>query len=493
VSAPGADGADVSLFRHRVRDLVTRPPVTCPPSLSALAVAQRFASESVGSVIVMDAAGTPAGIVTDQDLRARVVAEGRDAAATPVAAIMSAPLVTVSPGAFAFEAALAMTRHRIRHVAVVEDGRLLGVVSSRDLLGLHAAHPVALARDIERAGSAEALAGLGSHVTRLVRRLVDEGGSAHDIGQIVAELNDRVVVRVLDLTAAALAAGGQPVPAARFCWLGFGSEARREQTLRTDQDNGLVYEDPAPPAAAATAAFYARFAEAAIATLVAVGFPPCPGDAMASNPRWCQPLSVWAGYFRRWLDHPAPEEVLAACIHFDVRPIAGSADVAAPLEGIVRTEARAHPVFLGLLARDVVTRRVPRTLLGNIALPRRGPERGTVDVKSAGVIQLTGAARVHALELGLAPTNTVERFRAASERGLYTPAEAREITDAYQHLMRLRLVHQLERLEAGARPDNRVSPARLSRADRLLFRDALATVERVQAGLRARFSTDRLG
>jgi CBS domain-containing protein len=435
----------------------------------------------------------PIGIVTDRDLRARVVAEGRDASATSAADIMSQPLVTLPPAAFAFEAVLEMTRRRIRHVVVVEDGRLIGVVSSRDLLALHLAHPVTLARDLDRAGSVPALAGLVTRITPLVRRLVDEGGSAYDVGQIVAELNDRAVGRVLALTAAALHAAGHEAPAAGFCWLGFGSEARREQTLRTDQDNGLVYADPEPAAAQATAAYYARFAEAAIANLVAVGFPPCPGNAMASNPTWCQPLSVWAGYFRRWMDHPSPEEVLAACIYFDLRPLGGLARLAAPLEQLVRTQAPASRAFLRLLAHDVVVRRVPRTLLGNVAVERRGRERGTVDVKAAGSMQLTGAGRVNALELGLPQTNTVDRFRAAAERGLYTPAEAREITDACQHLMRLRLVHQLERLAAGAPPDNRVDPARLSRAEALLFRDALATVERVQAGLRVRFATDGLG
>jgi CBS domain-containing protein len=487
------DDHDLALFRHRVRDLLARPPVSCRPGLSAVEVARRFSAESVGSVVVVDDAGAPVGIVTDQDLRTRVVAAGGDASATPAAAIMSAPLVTLPPSAFAFEAALEMTRRRIRHVVIVDEGRLVGVVSSRDLLGLQATHPVSLARDIERAGSVEALAERASRVTRLVRRLVDEGGSAYDIGQIVAELNDRVVARVLSLTTAALEASGHATPAAGFCWLSFGSEARREQTLRTDQDNGLVYAEPEPSVADATAAYYARFSEAAIASLVAVGFPPCPGNVMASNPRWRQPLAVWAGYFRRWLDHPSPEEVLAASIYFDLRPLAGDTGLAAPLERIVRTQAPASRGFLRLLAQDVVSRRVPRTLLGKIAVPRRGPARGTVDVKGAGAMQLTGAARVDALELGLTATNTIDRFRHACERGRYTPAEAREITDAYQHLTRLRLVHQLEQLAAGVPPDNRVNPATLSRADAVLFRDALGTVERVQAGLRARFATDRLG
>jgi CBS domain-containing protein len=254
-----------------------------------------------------------------------------------------------------------------------------------------------------------------------------------------------------------------------------------------------VYADPPAGEETTVAAYYARFASDAIANLIAVGFPPCPGNAMASNPRWCQPLSAWTGYFRRWIDHPSTEEVLAACIYFDLRPLAPAVALAAPLTTIIRTEPPRSRVFLGLLARDVVARRVPRTLFGNISVRSSGVHRGTVDVKGAGAIQLTGAARLAALEFGLQETNTVDRIRAAAERGLYSAEEAREITDAYQHLIRMRLVHQLERLAAGAPPDNDVDPSRLSRADTLLFRDALKTVEWVQSGIRARFGTDLLG
>jgi CBS domain-containing protein len=166
--------------------------------------------------------------------------------------------------------------------------------------------------------------------------------------------------------------------------------------------------------------------------------------------------------------------------------------VAAPLEQVLRREAPTSRAFLRLLAHDVIAARLPRTLLGNIATQRRGPGRGTIDVKAGGGLQLTGAARVAALELGSSHTNTVDRFREAGARRLYTETETREITDAYEHLMRLRLVHQLERLAAGAPADNRLVAARLSRSDALLLRDALAVVERVQAGLRVRFATDGL-
>jgi CBS domain-containing protein len=481
-----------SPFTQRVGALIARSPVTCAPDTSAAEVARLLTRERVGSAVVTDVDGRPIGIVTDRDLRRRVLADGRDPTTTPARAIMSAPLVTVGPDAFAFEALLEMTRREIHHLPVVAHGRLVGVVSSHDFL-VQQMHPVVLARELAAADSLDELARLGARTVPLVASLVDAGVDALEIGALVAELNDRLVARVLALTERELAGGGAGRPPVPYSWLLFGSEARREQTLRTDQDNGLVYADPPPALAAAAGAYYARFAEAAIRGLVAVGFPPCPGNVMASNPALCQPASVWTTTFRRWIDHPSPGEVLAASIHFDLRPLADDARLAERLRSVIRTEAPASKVFLGLLAHDVVSRRVPLTVFGNIHRAASGPHRGRVDVKGAGMVQLVAAARVHALELALDETETVARFRGAGERALYTPQETREITDAYGFLMRVRLAHQLERVQAGAPPDNHVDPRMLSRTEMLLFRDALKIVARVQAGLRLRFSTDRLG
>jgi CBS domain-containing protein len=448
-----------SLFLTRVADLVTRPPVTCARSTSALEIARQLTREGVGSAVVVDEDGRAAGIVTDRDLRSKVVAQARDAATTSASAIMSAPVVTIPPAAFAFEALREMTRRDIHHLPVCEEGRVLGVLSSNDFVRLHTTHPVLLVREIAAAPSLEALAQLASRTTPLVRRLLDEGGSPYDIGQLVAEVNDRIVLRVLALTEAALD-GRPPVP---YTWLVFGSEARREQTLRTDQDNGLVYADPPAGQAEAVGAYYARLASEVVRGLLVAGFPRCPGDIMASNPKWCQPLSAWSASFRRWMGRPLAEDV--------------------------RTEAPRSHVFLAHLARDVVAQRVPLTVFGNLATERAGSHRGGIDLKAAGSLQLVGAGRLAALERGVAETNTVDRLRAA---GVYTASETQEMTDAYQHLLRLRLARQLSCLEAGAPPDNYVDPAHLSHADALLLRDALKTVTRVQDALRARFLTDRM-
>jgi CBS domain-containing protein len=361
------------------------------------------------------------------------------------------------------------------------------------VLRSQAVHPVSLAREIARAPSREVLVRLAGDVSRLVQRLVEDGGRAGDIARIVAELNDRIVARVLAQAEAALSGRGQGTPPTPYGWLVFGSEARREQTLRTDQDNGLVYADPSPDLAPAAARYFAGLAHEAIAGLLAVGFPTCPGGAMASNPRWCQPLATWSGYFREWLARPTPEHVLAASMYFDLRPVVGAPELGASLAALVQSEAPGHRRFLTVMAADVVDRRLPLGPLGGLRVPRSGEHRGTLDLKGAGGLQLVGAARVHALELGLLETGTAERFAAAGGRGLYTPAEVTEVVDAHGDLLRLRLVHQLACLREGRPADNRVDVRHLSHRDQLLLHEALRTVGRVQGKLRERFATDYAG
>jgi CBS domain-containing protein len=481
------DRGERSLFVDRVRDLC-RPAVTCSRSTVVADMAARMGRRT--SMVVLGDEGGCLGIVTDRDLRAKVVAARRDAGTTTAADIMSSPLVTVAADTLAFEALLEMTRREIHHLVVVEDGRLLGVLASDDLVILQRAHPVRLRSDIARADSQEDLARLAGDVIGLVQRLVDDGGRATDVARIVAELNDGIAARTIALVEAALARAGEVSPGVPYCWMVFGSEARREQTLRTDQDNGLVYADPPPEVADRAGRYFTRLAREAIAGLVGAGFPPCPAGVMASNPQWCQPLATWRQYFLDWMQGSRPEDVLSASIYFDVRPVTGAVDLAAALRSVLRAEAPLRRRFLGTLARDVVERRLPLRLFGGIAVPRSGPHRGTVDLKGAGSMQLVGAARVHALELGLVETNTAERFRAAAARGLYSLETASEIADAFEHLVRLRLVHQLAAVRAGRAPDNRVDPGRLSRKDGVLLRDAFRTVARVQGALRERFATD---
>ena len=483
-----AAGGELSIFVRQVRELLHGPAATCAPSTTVADAARLMHQDT--AVVVLDAAGAPLGIVTDRDLRVRVVAARRDAGATAAADVMSSPVVTIGSGALAFEALLEMTRREIHHLVVVEDGRLAGVLASDDVVGAQAAHPVSLAREIGRAPSREALARLAGTVTGLVQQMVDDGARAGEIAHIVAELNDRIVARVLAQAETALADRGQGTPPVAYGWLVFGSEGRREQTLRTDQDNGLVYADPSPDQVEPAARYFTALADEAVAGLLAVGFPPCPGGAMASNPRWRQPLGTWAAYFCDWLAHPTHEHVLAASMYFDLRSVAGATELGESLAALVQEEAPRQRRFLTAMAADVVDRRLPLGPLGGLRLPWSGAGRGTLDLKGAGGLQLVGAGRVHALELGLRETGTIERFAGAGAHGLYSSEEVAEIADAHDDLLRLRLVHQLDCRRRGLPPDNRVNVRRLSHRNRVLVREALRTVGRVQGKLRERFATD---
>jgi CBS domain-containing protein len=446
----------------------------------------------VGAAIVTAADGHPVGVVTDRDLRRKFVAEARDPRTAVAGQIMSAPVVTVAPDAFAFEALLEMTRRDIHHLPLVEHGRLVGVVASDDLLFAQTAHPVTLAREIGRAETVAELRDAAAPVIGLVRRLVGEGGTAYDVARLVTELNDRLVLRALALVLDALETGEGVRPPGAFSWLAFGSEGRREQTLRTDQDNGLVYAE-APEGDASAAAFYHRLGERMIAALIEIGFPPCPGRIMASNPEWCQPLSVWHRYFEQWMGETTPEHVLAASIFFDLRPLGGEGDLGDRLAEHIRAAAPKETLFLRRMAQEVVDDRLPVGLFGRLVVEREGPRRGTVDLKQGGSRQLVGAGRVHALARGLGETNTIDRLRASAAGGIHTETEIRDITGAYQHLLRLRLVHQLDQLDRGQEVDNHVRVDRLSRADSVLLRDALRIVAEVQRRVRHHYGTDLLG
>jgi CBS domain-containing protein len=309
----------------------------------------------------------------------------------------------------------------------------------------------------------------------------------------VAELNDRFVRRTLGLTEATLAAEGSGPPPVSYTWLAAGSEGRREQTLKTDQDNGLVYTDPPEELVAPAAAYFARLAGRVGEALIRLGFPPCDGGFMASNPRWCQPWSGWRDAFLGWMETPDPEDVLRASLFCDLRPVGGDETPGRRLWDWVCDQAPRHTVFLRYMAKAAVDVRPPLGLFGRLVVERSGPHRDRIDLKARGVFPVTHAIRVYALSLGVPETNTVERLAAIGARQALTASEVTEIRDAHEVIARLRLRHQLDRLDGGEAPDNLVDPRGLGRSDRLLLREAFRTVGWLQGYVAERFQTGIIG
>ncbi len=296
---------------------------------------------------------------------------------------------------------------------------------------------------------------------------------------MIAILNDQIVDRILSLLQEQM--GSPPV---KFCWLLLGSEGRREQTFKTDQDNAIIYADPENDEQRRQAEDYFKsFAEQAIDHLVHCGYPLCPGDIMARNPKWCQPLSVWKSYFLHWINAPDPEELLNSTIFFDFRGVFGAEQLAVDLREYLIEEADKKTILTYHLGRQCIANRAPLSFFNNFIVEKNGDHRDKLDIKTRGLTPFVNFARTLVLKYGVRETNTLDRLKVlmTEER---IPRDLYQATvDAYEFQMQLRIIHQLGKMENGEVPDNFIHPEHLTDLEKRMLRDAFTVIEKTQVFL----------
>ncbi len=469
------------LFSAQVGDVVRRRPEIVPAGETIQRAAGIMRSARVGSLLVADPDGEIAGIITDRDLR-KVVAEGIDHQA-PVRQIMTSPVSAISFHTVCFDALLEMLRRRVHHLALERRGQIEGIISGHDLMVMQGSSPFYLLREIMAQETIEGIYDLSRRAPLVVRSLIYEGAKPGNITRLITLLNDYILDRVLTLLQQEL--GPPPVP---FCWMLMGSEGRKEQTFRTDQDNGIMYADPDSDAQKKQAEeYFAAFGSQAIEHLVACGFPRCPGNIMASNHQWCQPYSKWQGYFDRWITVPEPKEVLYATIFFDFRPGFGQLELGERLREHLTGKAKGQEVFLRLLAKDTMTTPSPLSMFRGFVTEKRGEHKHKIDLKTKGLAPFVDFARVLSLKHGVPETNTLERLQMLGEAGVLTREMMQSATQAYEFQMQLRLMHQQRLDEEGLEPDNWVDPAELSEMERHTLKEAFAVTGEIKALLKEDF------
>ena len=467
-----------AILRTRVRDLVGREPVAVGTTASVRDAAQVMSQRGVSSVLVMDGERL-AGILTDRDLRTRVLAAGADPGAL-VAEVMTTDPVTGAVDSLAFEVLLEMVGRNIHHLPIVDAaGHPVGVVTTTDLLRLEQANPVYLAGDIAKQRDVDGVARVANRLPEVVQALVEQDASADDIGRIVTAVGDAVERRVIALAEVDL--GRPPVP---YCWVALGSRARLEQALAADQDTAIVIDDAMQTR---DAAWFEALAARVTADLVECGYPRCPGDVMATNPRWRQPLAGWRREFSSWLHEPVPDAVLGASIFFDMRPVHGDAALFASLQRHVLTASPASTVFLAHLARQAIANEPPLGFFRGFVLEKAGDHRDTLDIKRGGIGAVVELARAHALSLGSPAVNTQARIQAARDAGILGDARADDLRDAFEFISYVRLRHQAAQVRRGAAVDSFVSPDELSGFDKRHLREAFAIVRGAQSVLAHRY------
>ncbi|HEY7675185.1 MAG TPA: DUF294 nucleotidyltransferase-like domain-containing protein [Burkholderiales bacterium] len=443
-------------------------PVTCTPETPlkrALELMQQF---QVGSVVVVNEQVTPLGIFTERDLL-RESAAGRADPAAPIARFMTRDPVGLPATASVQEAALLMARRGIRHLLVLDAGRVKGVVSERSLFARERLSMRVVSHAIELARDTEGLVGAADAIRRFAASMLAQGFGAEPLTQLISALNDRLTESIIQLESAKHDLSGL-----RWCWVALGSEGRGEQTIATDQDNAIVFESPE----SAAQARLLSFARAVNATLDACGFPLCKGGIMAGNPQNCLSLEQWRARFATWLRAPTPQALLDASIFFDFRPLAGDAELAADLRAWIAQSIPGNQTFLHLMAKNALLAGPPIGFFGNL---ESGADSGGINLKTQGTRVFVDAARVYALASGTVSTHTATRLRDAG-RMLGVPGdEAESSVAAFFYLLLLRLRRQQP--GAATADPNRIDPAALNSLERRVLKESLLQARRLQRRL----------
>ncbi len=475
-------------FRRLVTEVMESPALSLPEDASARRAAEAMAQSGATAVFV-DRAGTPLGIVTEKDLVHRVTARASDPEVVRIADVMSAPLVCIPPDAYLYRALGTMRRSGVRHLAVADGGRLVGVVSMRDLLNKASGETLELAERIEGAPSLPSLAEAHRKTQAVCAGLLEEGVPAGEVSRLLSGIGRDVHRRVLELAILRLEETGRgpaPVP---FCFLVMGSLGRGENHFCSDQDHGMILADYPQEAWDRVEPYFMDLGQAVSEGLAEVGFARCRGGVMSQNPVWRKPLREWKAQVAGWLAQPNAHAVRYATVLCDFQPVWGDPTLARELRDFVTQGIGRNSLMLRQLFEEASHHRVPLTLFKQFVTERSGPRRGQMDLKRSGLLFLVECARILALRHGVLETGTAERLQRLSERGLIPSEDAEFVLAAHKTLVHFLLTTQARKLREGTPPDSYLSPPSLTIQERYLLRHALEATGRLQGLVHASFGS----
>ncbi len=453
--------------------IIRREPITCAPTTPLREVLEAMHKNGIGSMIAVDAEHRAIGILTLHDILSRVALAGASLD-LPLSEVMTPNPFAMPPSALAYEAALVMAKHGFRHILVEENGQLKGLISEKDLFSLQRVGLRHIGGDIRNAENLDALKRSAQDIRQLTHNMLAQGIAAEQLTQIISTLNDLLTSRIIELELK-----DSPVRQIAFCWMALGSEGRFEQTLNTDQDNGILFQVEAGQEAGALREVILPFAKRVNQALAECGFPLCHGQVMASNPKWCLSQAEWQDTFADWIDHGAPMDLMHATIFFDFRPLYGAEHLAGELRDWLREAVRQNTRFLHQMAANALKNRPPLGLMRDFVT---GDDH-TLDLKLNGITPFVDAARIFSLANGGRQTNTVGRLRELAAMEYLRAADADAYIDAFLfiQMLRLRLHHQQS--GQGLPLSNHTDPDSLNQLDRRILKEAFRQARKLQTKL----------
>ncbi|WP_404419983.1 putative nucleotidyltransferase substrate binding domain-containing protein [Marinospirillum sp.] len=468
------------LMTSRVIRLISREPVTLEKTASVREAAVKMNEEQVSSLLITEPASTEmVGIITDKDLRNRVVAAGLEYD-IPVADIMSENVVTIEARQFVFEAMLEMLRHNRHHLPVMRHGKTLGVIALADIIRYESQNSLFVVSSIFRQQTVEELSSLAKDVKASFVRMVNEDANSHMIGSAMAVIGRSFKQRLLELGEAEL--GPPPVP---YCFLALGSMARDEQSIVTDQDNAMILDNRFDPAQHDD--YFHRLAQFVSNGLAACGYTYCTGEIMATNKQWRQPLKVWESYFSDWIEKPTPEALLNSSIFFDLDGVWGKEEWADKLNDLILRKTKRNPRFLACMARNALNRTPPLGFFKDFVMEKDGKQNNSINMKRRGTAPVADLIRVHALAVGSRAQNSFDRLQDIIAAQILPKGRGQDLRDALELIASVRIRHQALAIEEGREPNNNVAPEDLSDFERKNLKDAFQILSNAQKFLRFRY------
>jgi CBS domain-containing protein len=467
-------GNDRILFSTRVGDITIKDVVSVREDVSIQEAAQAMAKSRVSSIIIMDETNHPVGILTDRDLREKVVARGR-AVKELVATIMSPTLIRADADDYCFDAVLKMIKHDAQHILVINDGVFQGVLTIEDFMGLQGDSPFSFARDIENQQTVEGIVQLSGELGSIVRFLIREGARAVVITRIISELKDRLVNKLLKLTQKHF--GNPPVS---YCWIAYGSEGRRERVFGSDFHSGLIYSEPASSdQKEAVQKYFTSVIGYILDTLRRCGFGGGQQKNLSNHSYYCQSLNTWKQYFSDWILTPTNKYVLKSLKFFDFRAVAGDETLTESLRGHINMLIKSQDEFLSRMAAMISRRRKPLSMFSVLRLRTNEALKKSVDIQSGGLEPLADAARILALSLAIPQSSTSDRIAAVRKKDPGVARQCDEMAEALELMLQLQIRHQDSCFGKGEAPDNIIETGHLTYSERHHLREAFQSIQRI--------------
>lgn len=471
----------------KVHEILDSPLVSANQNLCIREAAQLMSEHQVSYLLIVDSESVGrddgiAGIVTDWDLRERVIATGRSID-QPISAVMSNVGITLDQNAYVYEAMLLMLRQNMHHLPIVGKSGPLGVLTLTDLLRHEAQGSILLLRNIFALETVDELSQQAKLVVETFVRMVKEDANSHMIGSAMAVIGRSFKQRLLQLAEEKL--GPPPLP---YCFLALGSMARDEQLLHTDQDNALVLDEHYDEAE--HGAYFENLAAFVSDGLAACGYSYCDGGIMATNPKWRMTRSQWRDCFARWIDQPEPEALLNSSIFFDLDGVAGELGWAEELNKFIHDKTRNNRKFLASMARNALKRTPPLGFFKDFVLEKDGRHKNSMNLKRRGTAPLTDLVRVHALAIGACEVNSFERLEAITDSGLLPQGKGSELQDALEYISMVRIRNQARQAESGEEVDNNINPSELGTFERRNLKEAFQVLSSAQNFLKYRYNSN---